>query len=136
MHATLPQMLRGWGRIYSGTSRRSPWRIIGAAVFVVVCSFTGYAALAWGLIVAGREGWGAAAPWLIASLIHLGQLTGTLADVYRESGNPRRYALLFPLGGSILLAILAFAIRWCITGRIEWRGTVFQQPDRPSPMVR
>jgi chlorobactene glucosyltransferase len=136
MHATLPQMLRGWGRIYSGTSRRSPWRIIGAALFVVLCSFSGYAALGWGLIVAGREGWGGAAPWLIASLIHLGQLTGTLADVYRESGNPRRYALLFPLGGSILLAILAFAIRWCITGRIEWRGTVFQQPDRPSPMVR
>ena len=136
MHATLPQMLRGWGRIYSGTSRRSPWRIIWAALFLNLSCFSGYVALGWGLVVAGREGWGAAAPWLIASLIHLGQMTGTLADVYAESGNGRRYALLFPLSGAILLAILAFAIRWCITGRIEWRGTVFQQQDRPSPMAR
>ncbi|MDQ3439497.1 MAG: hypothetical protein M3478_04010, partial [Planctomycetota bacterium] len=136
MHATLPQMLRGWGRIYSGTSRRSPWRIIWAALFLILCGFSGYVALAWGLTVAARDGWGAAAPWLIASLIHLGQMTGTLADVYAESGNQRRYALLFPLSGAVLLGIMAFAIRWCITGRIEWRGTVFQQPDRPSPLPR
>jgi cellulose synthase/poly-beta-1,6-N-acetylglucosamine synthase-like glycosyltransferase len=136
MHATLPQMLRGWGRIYSGTSRRSPWRIIWAALFLILSCFTGYVALAWGLSVATRQGWDAAGPWLIASLIHLGQMMGTLADVYRESGNRRRYALLFPLGGTILLAIMAFAIRWCITGRIEWRGTVFQQPDRSPPLAR
>ena len=136
MHATLPQMLRGWGRIYSGTSRRSPWRIVWAALFLILSCFSGYVALAWGLVVAGRDGWSAASPWLIASLIHLGQMMGTLADVYAESGNRRRYALLFPLGGTILLGIMGFAIRWCITGRIEWRGTVFQQPDRSPPLAR
>ena len=45
MHATLPQMLRGWGRIYSGTSRRRPWRILAVALFLLVCGFSAYAAL-------------------------------------------------------------------------------------------
>lgn len=131
MHANLGQMLRGWGRIYSGTSRRRPWRILAVASFLVICGFSAYAALAWSLLAA-RD----AQPWLVASLAHLLLMTLTLAGLYADSRNPRRNALLFPLGGSVLLAILAFAIRWCITGRIEWRGTVFQQPDRPSPVPR
>ena len=56
--------------------------------------------------------------------------------VYSGAQAQKRYALLFPLSGAILLGILVFAIRWCITGRIEWRGTVFQQRDRPSALPR
>ncbi len=130
MHATLPQMLRGWGRIYSGTSRRRPWRILAVASFLLVCGFSGYAALIGSFASRGSQ------LWLIASVIHLLLMTLVLGMIYAESGNQRRNALLFPLGGGILLAILAFAIRWCITGRIEWRGTVFQQPDRSSPLPR
>lgn len=130
MHATLGQMLRGWARIYSGTSRRRPWRILAVALFLLICGFSAYAALAWSFLS------GDGRPWLIASLAHLLVMTLTLAGLYADSRNPRRNALLFPLGGSILLAILAFAVRWCITGRIEWRGTVFQQQDRPSASSR
>lgn len=130
MHATLGQMLRGWARIYSGTSRRRPWRILAVASFLLVCGFSAYPALAWSF--ASHNG----RPWLIASLAHLLLMTLTLAGIYADSRNPRRSALLFPVGGGILLIILAFAIRWCITGRIEWRGTVFQQSDRPSPLPR
>ncbi len=129
MHANLPQMLRGWGRIYSGTSHRSPWRILAVATFLLVCGFSAYAALGWS--TASRE----PQPWLIASLAHWALMTLALATVYADSRNSRRYALLFPLGGAVLLGILAFAIRWCITGRIEWRGTVFQQPHRSSATV-
>jgi chlorobactene glucosyltransferase len=133
MHATLGQMFRGWARIYSGTTRRNPARIIAAALFLLICGLTAYPALAWsvGRVLAHDPG---GRNWLIASLVHLVAMTLTLASVYSGSNNSRRYALLFPVSGAIVLAILAFAIRWCITGRIEWRGTVFQQQDRASTM--
>jgi hypothetical protein len=138
MHATLAQMFRGWARIYSGTTRRRPGRIIAVALFILICGFSAYAGLAWAL--AAQLTHDPSAPmWWIASLSHLSLMTVTLAMVYSGASNARRYALLFPLSGSILLGILAFAIRWCITGRIEWRGTVFQQQpqqDRPSALPR
>jgi hypothetical protein len=131
MHATLGQMFRGWARIYSGTTRRKPGRIIAAALFILICGFCAYPALVWAIArVAAHDPGGR--NWLIASLVHLLAMTLTLSLVYSGARNPRRSALLFPLSGAILVAILVFAIRWCITGRIEWRGTVFQQQDRPS----
>ena len=71
-----------------------------------------------------------------ASIVHVTFMLLTLFMIYSSARGARRYALLFPLGGAILLAILVYAIRWCITGRIEWRGTVFQQTDRPSALPR
>jgi glycosyltransferase involved in cell wall biosynthesis len=131
MHATLRQMLRGWGRIYSGTSRRRPWRILGAIAFVLVCGFSAYAALAWGAARwAGNDP--SAGRWLAAAGGHLVVMTLVLAGIYADSGNPRRHALLFPVGGAILLALFAFALRWCATGRIEWRGTTFDQNRAPA----
>jgi len=135
MHATLGQMLRGWGRIYSGTSRRRPWRILAAAAFVAVCGLSAYVALAWAVAFWLARGLPLAWPWLVAVVAHLVLMTATLARIYTDSGNSRRSALLFPISGTLMLAIFAFAIRWCITGRIEWRGTVFQQQDRPSSSV-
>ena len=132
MHATLRQMLRGWGRIYSGTNRRSPWRILAATAFVLVCGFSAYAALGWG-VAQWLAGDVEARRWLIASLAHLVSMTLVLAGVYADSGNPRRNALLFPIGGSILVALFAFAMRWCATGKIEWRGTTFDQRASSRP---
>jgi hypothetical protein len=135
MHATLSQMFRGWARIYSGTTRRRPGRIIAVALFILFCGLSAYPALAWGLFellsgTTARNNY-----WVIASVAHLVVITVTLSLVYAGARNARRYTLLFPLGGALLLAILAYAIRWCITGRIEWRGTVFQQQDRASSTV-
>jgi hypothetical protein len=135
MHATLAQMFRGWARIYSGTTRRKSGRIIAVALFVLFCSFSAYAAMAWAL-AAQLVHDPAARAWWIASLSHLAVMSTTLAMVYAGAQGRKRYALLFPLSGAILLGILVFAIRWCITGRIEWRGTVFQQQDRPSALPR
>jgi len=130
MHATLRQMLRGWGRIYSGTNRRSPWRIIAALFFVALCGFSAYVALGWGI---GRSlaGGADARRWLVASIAHLVVMTLALGGLYADSGNPRRNALLFPIGGSILVALFVFALRWCATGKIEWRGTTFNQNKAP-----
>jgi cellulose synthase/poly-beta-1,6-N-acetylglucosamine synthase-like glycosyltransferase len=127
MHATLGQMFRGWGRIYSGTGRRSPWRIMAAMLFLLISGFSVYAAVAWGAIDADSR------RWLWAGLAHLAVMTLVLAGLYADSGNPRRNALLFPLGGTLLLAVFAFALKWCATGRIEWRGTTFDQKRASEP---
>ena len=57
-------------------------------------------------------------------------MTSYLALIYHWSGNRARDALLFPLGGSILVAMLGVALRTCRTGRVNWRDTHFQIPVR------
>ena len=43
MHTSLHQMFHGWGRIYSGSARRRPWRILSTILFLVVCGLSVYA---------------------------------------------------------------------------------------------
>ena len=129
MYSKVGQMFRGWGRIYSGLSRRRPWRIVAGMTFVLLSGFSVYAAAAWGvhrLLSHDDPG------WLVAAGIHFALMTGALAAIYHWSGNPRRYALLFPAGGAMMLALFTFALKWCATGKIEWRGTAFDQNISPA----
>lgn len=109
MHATWKQMFNGWARIYSGVCNRNPLRILIAA-FAVLSALSAYVAF-----FIPQTHFLAAAHLLLVIIV--------VAVIYRLSGNPRRYALLFPLAGPILLALYANAIRACITGKIAWRGT-------------
>lgn len=125
MHSSLKQIVHGWGRILSGSTLRRPGRLVGAILFLILCGFSVYPALAWGVIAAVRY---ADPKWLVAAATHLGLITMYLAIIYRSSGNPMRNAWLFPLGGTLLLWIFAFALRICQTGRLTWRETNFQIP--------
>jgi glycosyltransferase involved in cell wall biosynthesis len=127
MYSSLPGIFRGWSRIYYAARVGSPWRVLAAAAFVIVCGFSVYAALAWGVyrLFHATGHWPGPAAWLIASGIHLGILTATVATLYAWSGNPRRNALLFPIGGSMLLGIFARALQMCVTKKVEWRGTAY-----------
>lgn len=127
MYSSLPAIFRGWSRIYYAAKVGSPWRVLGAAWFVIACSFSAYAALAWSIyrIAHPTGGWPGPITWLITSLFHLGVLTYLVSTLYAWSGNPRRNALLFPLGGSMLLGIFARALHMCITKKVEWRGTAY-----------
>jgi chlorobactene glucosyltransferase len=117
MHATLRQMLHGWGRIYSGTSRRRMGRILATIVLLPVIGLSVYPMLVCGLF----------RPILLAAaIIHFAAMSGYLAMVYKKAGQPRRYALLFPLGCGVLLALLAYALRMCRTGRVLWRDTQYE----------
>jgi hypothetical protein len=61
--------------------------------------------------------------WIAVGTAHLLIMTACLAAGYAWTGNRRRYALLFPLGGSMLIAIWTRSLSMCFTRRIEWRGT-------------
>jgi chlorobactene glucosyltransferase len=122
MHSNLHQMFNGWARIYSGTARRKPWRILCAMWFILTGVLTLYPAAAYGLITLD---W----PWLVLAGAHFVLMTSWLMYVYSWSGNPMRNALLAPISGSMIFAILVYALRKCQTGRITWRDTVFSAPS-------
>jgi hypothetical protein len=130
MYSSLPAIFRGWSRIYYAARVGSPWRVLMAALFVIVCGFSAYAALAWGLYRLARPAtaFGSisfAWLWLGAAVNHLCLLTYLVSTLYAWSGNPRRNALLFPIAGSMLLGIFARALKMCVTKKVEWRGTAY-----------
>jgi cellulose synthase/poly-beta-1,6-N-acetylglucosamine synthase-like glycosyltransferase len=121
MHSNLRQMFNGWARIFSGTSRRSPWRILGAMWFLIASVFTAYPALAWGIYDAVHG----SSLWLMAAAVHWVLMTIYFMRVYRWSGNPMRAALLIPYTTALMFAIYIYALRKCRTGQIRWRDTEF-----------
>lgn len=128
MHSNLHQMFNGWSRIYSGTSRRSPWRILGVIWFILTGVFTAYLALAWSVwrLSAAHD-----PEWFWLAFMHLGFMTFCLALIYQWGGSRMRYAVMAPVAGSIMLGILIYALRKCQTGQIIWRDTVFAaKPQR------
>jgi cellulose synthase/poly-beta-1,6-N-acetylglucosamine synthase-like glycosyltransferase len=118
MHNNLRQMFNSWARIYSGTLRRNPQRILAAIVFVLLSIFTVYPAIIAAICLNS-------APWLIASATHFVLMTSYLMLIYRWSGNQIRYALLAPAAGAMMIAIFIFSLRKCRSGQFVWRGTEF-----------
>lgn len=124
MHSTWQQMLNGWARIFSGTARRRPPRIIAALLFVLIAGFSLFPALAYGIV-----DW----HWLIVSLVHAGLTAFVVGMIYRGAQVPYRYVLFFPISAAALAIFLGYALRLCRTGRINWRGAQFTLRDRPHP---
>ena len=115
MHATLGQMFQGWARIYAGTARRRPARLFGAMIFLLLPGLTAWPALAYAVASADRY-------WLAAAAAHVALSTAIAALLYRWSGQRVGFAALLPLAAATAAAALAFALRRCATGRVDWRG--------------
>lgn len=123
MYDSLGRMFKGWGRIYSGASDRRPWRILVGSVFVL----SGVAAFAM-LPLAALAGWGGV--WTALAGLHLLAVLGCLGAIYRWSGNSPLLAGLFPVAGGFQLAFYGYALWWCVTNRMEWRGTAYSAPSK------
>jgi hypothetical protein len=126
MHTTLSQIMRGWGRIFAGTSRRKPWPMLAAMLFILVSTLSGYVALGVGIMQAQR---GDAAVLSVAA-VHLLMMHAYVAFAYGKAGVPRRYHLLLPLGATMMLGVLGVGVRRCFGGSFEWRGTVVRDHGR------
>ena len=127
MYSSLSSIFKGWGRnVYAGCLGK-PWRILMAMTFVIYCTYSAYAALGWGVyrLVHPVNAYGAYG-WLLAGGVHLGFVVGVLGMVYSWSGNGRFNGLYFPLSGAMLLGILLKALKMCVTGKVEWRGTTYR----------
>lgn len=133
MYSSLPAILRGWGRNFFAGSLGRPWRILLGILFIVLCSYSAYAALGWGVYrmvhpVNVFRGYG----WLALGAAHLALMTVFLGIMYTWSGNRRRNALWFPLGGALMLLIFVRSLRMCLTGNVEWRGTRYTHRMDPK----
>jgi cellulose synthase/poly-beta-1,6-N-acetylglucosamine synthase-like glycosyltransferase len=132
MHTSFKQMRNGWARIFSGVCERHPWPIVAAILFVLVAGLSVYVALIGAFVARDIH-------WLGVALVHWILMNAVLTLVYAQSGNRGQLALLFPLGGTMMLALYAAAIKACFTGRIAWRGTSYTagsaSPKVESPRV-
>jgi cellulose synthase/poly-beta-1,6-N-acetylglucosamine synthase-like glycosyltransferase len=127
MHTSFMQMRNGWARIFSGACERNPWPIVAAMLFVLLAGLSVYVALIGAFVARDMH-------WLGVALVHWIIMSTVLTIVYAQSGNRRRLSLLFPLGGTMMLALYAAAIKACFTGRIAWRGTSYTAGSA-SPQV-
>lgn len=126
MYSSLASIFKGWGRNFYAGSLGKPWRILFGIAFVLFSCYSAYVATAFGLY---RLAHPAAQldpyAWLAAGLAHFAILTALLMVVYSWSGNAKRMALLFPLGGAMLIGIFIRSLKMCLTGKVEWRGTSY-----------
>lgn len=133
MYSSLRGIVRGWSRNFFAGSLGRPWRILLGLLFLLLCSFSAYAAGAWGFyrLFNPVNTYGACG-WLSAGVIHLGIMTVVLGIMYRWTGNPPALALAFPLGGGVLAGIFVRSLWMCVTGRVEWRGTRYTHRMTPD----
>lgn len=117
MYATIPAMLRGWGRIYSGSSNRRAPRIVGGIFFVLLTMLPAYPAVVYALLTGSPL-------WLAASITHLLAMTACAAVMIRWSGNPAALALGLPITAVGLVVIFSRALIMCFGGQVNWRGSV------------
>lgn len=128
MGTSLKQMFNGWSRIFSGVSARNPARICLAMIFILSGLSAYVATIAGACLFAAHHD----PRWFVAGTAHLAIETVILFTIYALSGNAPLLALLFPVGGPMMLAIYASAVRACHSGKIAWRGTSYAAPAKAS----
>lgn len=126
MYSSLPAIIKGWSRIYYAAKVGNPKHVLLAITFLLLCCFTVYATLVYGVLRAIHpHGNLLDYAWLGAGAAHWIVMTFILSRIYRWSKNSPWHALLFPIAGPMLLWVLMKALILCITKKVEWRGTSY-----------
>ena len=128
MYTSLPQIVRGWSRIMYDSMGRKPWPLVGKILEPLIFSQTFLIAAAIGLVSWLSDGWGAFPAWMLGlSVVHLILQITVLYRMYLVS-SPRTAvdAVWYPLAGFVSDWILLKAIWMCVTGKVTWRGTSYQ----------
>lgn len=126
MYNSFATVMNGWSRNFFGGSGGNPWKMFAAIFFVLAACFSLFATIPWGVYrIANPVTEFGGAAWLLVAIAHGLIMTITIAVQYAWTGNPKRYALLFPLGAVMLVVVWMRAIAMCFTRRVEWRGTKY-----------
>jgi glycosyltransferase involved in cell wall biosynthesis len=138
MYDSLATIMKGWSRIFFGSSSGSPWRILIVMSLILIGGYSALPAAIWGVYRVGHPaGIYNGYHWLIAVAVHLSLITVLLGIIYRWMGGRAVYAGAAFVTGLFVLAILVRALWMCITGRVSWRGTSYSHqlqsvsPQRP-----
>lgn len=126
MYSSLGQIIKGWSRILYDALGRSPWRLLGKILDPLLFSQSGHVALIVALVLLIQGG---PAPFPMAllglSLLHHVLSFVVLRKLYVISVPGTKHVAWFPLANLVMNLVLLRAIRQCLTGRVDWRGTSY-----------
>lgn len=126
MYDSLGSIMRGWSRIFYGSSSGSPWRSLLVMLVILVGGYSCLGALGWGIFAGVHHvGIWDGKPWLVLAGIHWVLMTVQIGVMYRWMGARAAYAAAFLVTGLFVLVILGWAVWMCFTGRVNWRGTKY-----------
>jgi glycosyltransferase involved in cell wall biosynthesis len=129
MYSDLAGIFNGWGRNFIAASRGSTRRVWGAIAVLFVCTFTALPVLAYGLWHVGTfEG----NVWLTLGVLHYAAVTLNLIDGYRWGRARAAYALLWPLGLVLLLAVFVRSLYFSKRRQVVWRGVRYDLAKAPT----
>jgi hypothetical protein len=128
MYSSFGQLVRGWSRILYDALGRKAWRLMLKLLDPIIFCQSGHLALAASLALLASGHGGSFAGWLlILALIHHGLMFLLFLRVYTFSVPGSRATRWFPLANLVVDMILVRAIQMCLTGKVSWRGTVYQK---------
>ncbi len=127
MYATLGQLVRGWSRILYDALDRDGWRLFLKWLDPVVFCESGHVALAGALVLSVFAPTSLFARiLLVLALTHHVLMYFVFRQVHAISSSRANGAAWYPLGNLIVVVILARALGSRLTGRVAWRGDVYQ----------
>ncbi len=137
MYSSLGGIIKGWSRIYYAAKVGKVRQLLAAIQFLLTSCFTAYVALGYGIFLALHPiGNMLDFAWLIVAVLHLAVMMFILSCMYRWSKNSWWNALLFPIGGLLLLWTMGKAVIMCVTKKVEWRGTSYSHTMGQSLSVK
>ena len=139
MYDSLTTIMKGWSRIFFGSSCGSPWRSLIVMFFILIAGYSAFFAAGWGIYRTQHPGgFFNGIPWLALAAVHWLLMTTLIGIVYQWMRTRPIYAAAFFVTGLFVLAILARAVWMCITGKVHWRGTRYSHqielinPQKPQ----
>jgi hypothetical protein len=121
MYTSLGELIRGWRKnVFAGGREAMPGGAVGRAIFPLLLLLPPLFGL-WPLFVLAAAALGLAAPAAtMAAAVAAVLMVVWWGIVYRQAELPAWYALTYPLGSAVLLAIVVQAI--ARGRRVEWKG--------------
>ena len=133
MYASFGQVIRGWSRIFYDALGRNPWRVTLKLLDPLVFCQTGHLALAVSMVLLALGDFSTFALSLFAlSLAHHFFMYLVFRRIFRAAVPHSRWAQWYPLANLVVDLILVRALRMCLTGKVNWRGTEYGSPDAQS----
>lgn len=125
MYDSLRELVRGWGKnVYAGGRRAMPGGRLGRAIFPLVLPLVPLMELAPVAALVLSLAGVLTGPWLLWSALSLAATVAWWSLFYGYAGQPRWYALTFPLGAALLLYIMLTAI--ARGDRVQWKGRAYR----------
>ena len=119
MYSSLREIFNGWGRNFIAASRGRTNRVWAGIAFLLICTLSVWPAMVAGVAhevpLNGRV-------WFLLSFVHAMLISVVLIDGYRWGRANPKYALLWPVGTLVLMALFVRSLYLSKRRQVTWRG--------------